>query len=213
MRPNKLLLQLGRSNSDNMLTHDIRKFILHPDFIANEDNIREPDIALVVMKRPVTFSDNIKSICVSPERSSIKSMVGKSGVLVGWKRSSIDLLSKAIPKMNQVPVASNKRCIHGYESDDKFCSAKMDSESSCDVAPGSGLIFKSKRSWKLRAIVSLGLYDPLTKECNKDSSFVFTDLGQHSDWIHGMTKKQNPLPLVSELTDDITLIDEDFPFF
>jgi Trypsin len=215
MRPKKLLLQLGRSNTDptEMLTHDVKKLIVHPDFNTNEVNVPEPDILLAVMKKSVVFSPTVRPICLTPLRSSVKTLTGRSGVMVGWQRSSIDLLAKAIPRMSQVPVSSSKRCMNGFEADDKFCSMRMDSARSCDVAPGTGLVIKGKRDWKLRAIVSMALYDSTTKQCNTDSRFVFTDLGQHSDWIESMVKKQNSLPLISDLTLDTSLDDFDFPFF
>jgi secreted trypsin-like serine protease len=215
MRPKKLLLQLGRSNTDptEMLTQKVNKLIVHPDFNTNEVNVPEPDILLAVMKKSIAFGPTVRSICMTPLRSSAENLIGSSGMMVGWQRASIDLLAKAVPRLNQVPVSSSKRCMNGFEADDKFCSMKTDSDRSCDVAPGTGLVVKGKRDWKLRALVSIPLYDPITKQCNTNSRFVFTDLGQHSDWIESMVKKQNPLPLISDLTLDTSLDDFDFPFF
>lgn len=87
---NALLVSLGKynlglSNETGSLKVNISAIRIHPEFNNNFTNA-DSDLAILVLKNPVKYSDLIKPICLWKDSTDLKKIVGETGTIVGWKR-------------------------------------------------------------------------------------------------------------------------------
>lgn len=164
------------------------EFYVHPDWITkdDEDSSYDADIALILLKQIVTFSDVIQPICL-PEFSQ-KKIVGE-GTVVGWGSSSSDENHSSILKKMIVPIVNGTHCytstseLAKYGSDRMFCAGyKNEGKSVCSGDSGGGLYQNDHDSWVLAGIVSGSLISN-SGGCNSNSFALYTDVASHLNWI------------------------------
>jgi hypothetical protein len=198
LHPDNVLVLVGRTDPTGSTTHAVQKFVLPTDFKTLPDNTHDPDFVLIVMKKPVTINQHVRPICLSDYDINNERLYSEAGLLIGWDSMAVNQSTTLnfLPHINSVSVVANKTCLQWNKITNGFCSAKVETQSSCVISTGGGLMMTSDKGWGLRAVVSTSMYDVDTLKCD---SYSFTDLTQNREWIERMLIRQNPLPLTSEL--------------
>lgn len=171
---------------------NVSEIILHPDWDYNEVKY-DADIAIVVMKTSVEFSDTIQPICL-PHQSNDE--VSGYGTIVGWgvikhfdweerDQKHVDISNKLL-----IPAISASDCfsaipeIKEFSSNRSFCGGYINqTKSVCSGDAGGGFFVKSLTgSWEVRGIISAAVSDAF-RNCNADAYSIFTNVATFGDWI------------------------------
>lgn len=158
--------------------------IVHPDY---ESKTLENDLALIKLKRPVPFRDDIQPICLPAFNEDF---TGLDGHATGWGLTNFD--KRQLPDTLQIvrlPIISNKRCQSMYKKagHDKlitemdlcagYAKGGMDA---CEGDSGGPLIVRrpNDQRWTLAGIVSNGVKcgEPLLPG-------VYTRVSRFVPWI------------------------------
>ncbi|XP_055716602.1 serine protease gd-like isoform X2 [Phlebotomus papatasi] len=160
----------------------------HPEYMSAHKI--DSDITVVVISRPVEFTQFIRPACLWSGPVTQDLIVGRTGVVVGWGRDEYGNVNTPEPKKAEVPVVSDATCLRSNEAfskittDRTFCGGwRNGSEGPCNGDSGGGLIFDINGRWTIRGIVSASLSDMLTSSCNLKEYVVFTDVAKYMDWI------------------------------
>lgn len=166
--------------------------ILHPDY---DPKTLENDLALIKLKRPVPFREDIQPICLPAFNEDF---TGLDGYATGWGLTDFD--KRQLPDTLQIvrlPVISNKRCQSMYKKagHDKqitemdlcagYAKGGMDA---CEGDSGGPLIVRrpNDHRWTLAGIVSNGVKcgEPLLPG-------VYTRVSRFVPWIIEQIRKHN----------------------
>lgn len=179
---------------ENVVRAEIQEFIVNPNYDANSKGY-DGDVAIVVLKEELKFSDFIQPVCMHPESNPVENYVGKTGSFVGFGNIDDNLEEIGPFRESLMPIVSQIKCITSdFEYFDKikdkknFCAGKNDGKSGpCNLDYGSGLYQKDYEQWTLLGTVS----HVLNKEdkCDLTKYAVFTDVSVYSSWINEILGK------------------------
>lgn len=189
------LLELDEPGSKTALIDDI---IIHPDWDVNDERY-DADIAIIVLKHPVAFTDKIQPICLPRHERNI---VGSKGTIVGWGKSEHSAHFESMPKILTIPVISADYCyttfpkLAKYGSTRAYCGGYVsESKAPCHGDSGSGLFVKDQSfpySWIIEGLVSGSLSIGSTCDVNKFS--MYTNVTSFIDWVGStMNETKNAL--------------------
>lgn len=166
--------------------------ILHPDY---DSKTLENDLALIKLKRPVPFREDIQPICLPAYNEDFTSL---DGYATGWGLTDFD--KRQLPDTLQIvrlPIISNKRCQSMYKKagHDKqitemdlcagYAKGGMDA---CEGDSGGPLIVRrpNDHRWTLAGIVSNGVKcgEPLLPG-------VYTRVARFVPWIIEQIRKHS----------------------
>ncbi|KAF5281672.1 hypothetical protein FQR65_LT14602 [Abscondita terminalis] len=166
-----VILVLGKHNIKSWAVRseirDIQSIYVHPDYVRPSD----ADISILVMYKPVEFTEKIKPVCLWYEET--ESIVGDEGVVVGWGRD--EFFNEYVPEPRELtmPVVSQEDCLRSDErflkltSNRTFCAGSRKGSGACTGDSGGGFIMKRNGRWTLKGIVSSALVDSNTRTCDK----------------------------------------------
>lgn len=106
-RPEESRFYIGRHNLEatrgevHSIVSDVSQLIIHPEWKTTGNNY-DADIAIAVLSRTIEFTKYIKPICLWRATNDYQDLVGKSGVVAGWGKSSYRLYSHALRSYSQV---------------------------------------------------------------------------------------------------------------
>lgn len=178
---------------------EVKTVIIHP--LYNPSNIFN-DIAILQLKQPISFEDNIKLACLPNKAYGlIYPSTAKSNVtafILGWGTTSengedSDLMLNAKIKIFPDSYCQNRNFNELALIDGKYqlCAGSMDgSIDTCQGDSGGGLyIFDDKLGkYVIGGIVSYGI------GCgNPNLPGVYTRVSGYYDWIQSYMGKNNPL--------------------
>lgn len=171
-RPKDLLVRLGEYNSR-----------------SSRDGSRsyENDIAMLEVS-PVKYTKTTGAICLP---SSSSSLVGRTGTVTGWGRTSERGSTASVLREVQVPIISNSQCERMYRATGQneyipniFLCAGTRGRDSCDGDSGGPLVVKGRNGrYSLEGIISWGI------GCGaRNRPGVYTRIAQFRTWIQNVLR-------------------------
>lgn len=138
----------------------------------------DADIAIIILKKNVLFTDYIQPICLSMPYKKLKN--SPNGYVVGYgKDENSNILSVDIPKIINTPIFEFNNCSNSHPDLEDllthrtFCGGYGNGSGTCIGDSGSGLFALHDDRYFLRGIVSASLYK--NADCNAYKPSVFTD--------------------------------------
>ncbi|KYB29266.1 serine protease P8 [Tribolium castaneum] len=172
--------------NEKPIDSEIDKVIPHPDYSDNSAD-RYHDIALIKLKRQVSYTDFIKPICL-PGKSE-KTSVGKRLAVAGWGRTEYASNSPVKLKL-WVPVAETSQCSSKFKSagvtlgNRQLCAGGEQGRDSCNGDSGGPLmaVRNATAQWYIEGIVSFGA------RCGSEGwPGIYTRVSEYLDWIQNNT--------------------------
>lgn len=190
---NEVVIYLGRFNimkwrEEGSVLAEVESIFIHSDYRKNDMSF-DADLAVVITKVRVEYSEYIRPICLWEGSTDSNDIVGEDGTVVGWGRDGSGNIVTPEPKKISIPVVSDAQCLRSSDtfvyitSNRTFCAGKRDGRGPCNGDSGSGMSMKKNGRWMLRGIVSAALADPIQNSCNLGEYIVFTDAAKFSNWI------------------------------
>ncbi|XP_046967002.1 trypsin-1-like isoform X2 [Vanessa cardui] len=133
----------------------VTAIVRHRSFDAESYN---NDIALLKLRKPVTFSKIIKPVCLPP--ASVDPS-GKEGIVVGWGRTSEGGQLPAVVQEVRVPILSLTQC-RGMKyrasriTNNMLCAGRASTDS-CQGDSGGPLLLQQGDRFQIVGIVSWGV--------------------------------------------------------
>lgn len=191
----EVVVSLGRQNIRKWQLDDgavMREAIIvtyHPDFMRQNTQSYDADIAVIVLRTEVEYNKFIRPICLWRGTKDIQSIEGKLGRVVGWgKDPESNQILTSEPKEIDIPIVSQENCFSSHPviqriaSNRTFCAGRRDDTGPCNGDSGGALAIKVNNQWTLRGIVSVAI-PQANNICNLKHYVVFTDVAKFLDWI------------------------------
>lgn len=140
------------------------------------------DIAILVLKEPIRYTNTIKPVCLP---SGKQSYAGKKGTVVGWGLLSERGSRPTVLQELTMEIWDNARCSSTYGStapagikDTMLCAGKKGKDS-CSGDSGGPFVVPNGDHWEQVGVVSWGI------GCGKDIyPGVYTRVTHMMDWIN-----------------------------
>ncbi|XP_062270995.1 LOW QUALITY PROTEIN: prothrombin-like, partial [Scomber scombrus] len=193
---NDILVRLGKHNrakfergTEKIVAID--EIIVHPKYNWRENLNR--DIALLHMRRPIVFSDEIHPVCL-PSKKVAKTLMteGYKGRVTGWGnlKETWNPSARNLPTVLQqihLPIVEQDTCRSSTQvkiTDNMFCAGYKPEDSkrgdACEGDSGGPFVMKypAENRWYQMGIVSWG------EGCDRDGKYGFyTHLFRMSRWM------------------------------
>ncbi|XP_055704303.1 uncharacterized protein LOC129802468 isoform X2 [Phlebotomus papatasi] len=160
----------------------IENFYVHENFRGGGQHMNN-DIAIIVLKKPVAYTDHIQPICL-PTKNTIY-FPGMTCTISGWGSIQSGKSTSALElRAGTVPILSNDICrephVYGNKiTEGMFCAGSLDEGiDSCMGDSGGGLVCQSEGIHKLYGIISWGHH---CGYANKPG--VYVKVAEYIDWI------------------------------
>lgn len=177
-------------NNERKNLYFIDKIYVHPDYKEDLTNF-DGDIAVIITKIHIQFTDYIRPSCLWTEDEEIGKVAGETAVIIGWAI----LRGFALNNLTAI-IAPNEECIkydNRFEklvSNRTFCAKNVHEKGPCDGHSGSGLLVLRNGRWTLRGTVS-GVLDgkghttiyPNELICKSKPYIVYADVAKFMPWI------------------------------
>ncbi|KFB37607.1 AGAP001707-PA-like protein [Anopheles sinensis] len=192
---NELLTAPGMYNIDNFFETDIQmrevsSFVVHPDYFFDDTGMTEYDIAVMVLREALIYSDLVQPICLWTGSDNLEEIVGTTGLVSGWGVTE-DGAAK-YPSYVNATVVDKRECRRKLGSivsntAPMFCADGHGSVP-CTGDSGSGLVIKRGSRFFIRGIVSVGQYDVASLICDRTKYVVYTDIAPFRFWMKKVTQ-------------------------
>ncbi|XP_077462624.1 prothrombin [Stigmatopora argus] len=201
---NDILVRLGKHNRAKFERNverivAIDKIIVHPKYDWKVNLNR--DIALLHMRRPITFTNEIHPVCL-PKKKEAKMLMtaGYKGRVTGWGnlKESWTPSGRALPVVLQqihLPIVEQSTCRSSTSiriTDNMFCAGYRPEDTergdACEGDSGGPFVMKhpSENRWYQIGIVSWG------EGCDRDGKYgFFTHVFRMSRWMRKVIEKSN----------------------
>ncbi|XP_059615685.1 uncharacterized protein LOC132261131 isoform X2 [Phlebotomus argentipes] len=181
-----LFIRLGDHHAEVVEPEEVESFIenfyVHEDFRSGGQHMNN-DIAIIVLKKPVAYTDHIQPICLPPKNSIY--FPGMKCTISGWGSIQSGKSTSALElRAGTVPILARDVCeephVYGNRiTDGMFCAGSLDEGvDSCMGDSGGGLVCQSEGTHKLYGIISWGHH---CGYANKPG--VYVKVSQYIDWI------------------------------
>ncbi|XP_033217080.1 chymotrypsin-like elastase family member 2B isoform X2 [Belonocnema kinseyi] len=179
---------LWLANEIGSVKANISAIRIHPEFNNNFTNA-DSDLAILVLKNPVKYSDLILPICLWKDSTNLKKIVGETGTIVGWRKYGKHYTGEPHKTIEQI--VSQENCLRSnpgfaeITSNRTFCAGSRDGSGPCYGDSGSGFVIQDPKTerYHLRGIVSLTLFDDKVRTCDLKQYVVYVDVAKHLAWI------------------------------
>ncbi|XP_044060421.1 coagulation factor IXa [Siniperca chuatsi] len=180
------------TNEGTEQDHDVLEQHIHPRYNATV-SLYNHDIALLYLKRPLTFSSKVRPICIGPQAFT-EALVKESSpaTVSGWGRIRfIGSTANTLQKV-EVPFTDRTECKHSSSAmitPFMFCAGYYnEAKDACQGDSGGPHTNSIYGTWFLTGIVSWG------EECAKEGKYgVYTRVSLYYRWINhvmGLTKNR-----------------------
>uniref|UniRef100_A0A3B4B0E3 Coagulation factor IX n=1 Tax=Periophthalmus magnuspinnatus TaxID=409849 RepID=A0A3B4B0E3_9GOBI len=187
IRVGELDLSIKEGTEQN---HEVLERYIHPRYNASE-SLYNHDIALLYLKTRISFSSNVRPICVGP-RTFTEALVQRASpaTVSGWGRLRFMGSMSRVLQMVDVPFTDRTKCKESSSAritPVMFCAGYFDeAKDACQGDSGGPHANVHRDTWFLTGIVSWG------EECAKKGKYgVYTRVSYYYNWIKyvmGITK-------------------------
>ncbi|XP_070507056.1 transmembrane protease serine 9-like isoform X2 [Chironomus tepperi] len=195
-------------------TVQVEDISMHDHWFPN-NLIYDADIAIIKLKRNITFNEYIQPVCIAVPNSEAASKT--EGIVVGFGRSENTDSYENIARVITSPIYSYEICVKSEDHSPRinhrmFCGGYANGTSVCEGDSGGGFIVQHNGISYLRGIVSSAMHDVL-RGCNVTSYAMYTNVLEFYSWIT-TGKKLNFEPIVppstttEKIPEDPTCYDE-----
>ncbi|XP_028138703.2 serine protease gd-like isoform X1 [Diabrotica virgifera virgifera] len=185
----EIFLVMGTNNLDNWnsngaVTRKAKRVDVHPSFIENSESAHG-DIAIILMDRPVQFSNVLTPVCLWKGNTDLYSLINKTGVISDFSHA---LKSKQpeITIIGQVECQETTLGFQDLPSEKTFCTKRRGETpltGPCSGDIGAGFIISRDGAYYLRGIAS-AIPDDKHGICDVSNTYsVFCDVAKFSYWI------------------------------
>ncbi|XP_029711162.2 uncharacterized protein LOC109424087 [Aedes albopictus] len=191
-------LHFGQHNllklTDNVVVRDVSKIHVHPEYKSNKN-----DIAVLVMRLPVEYSDTVIPICLDQRVDrDLRELEGKSGWVTGWGMTENGTISDVL-RTAPLPVVSYVTCLmddpnlFGKSLNEKvFCAGNKTGASPGPGDSGGGMYISDGDRWQLRGIVSFGKFNELKQTVDASKYIVFVNVQRYLTWVKEIFAESEP---------------------
>ena len=156
------------------------------------------DIAILLLKSNVTFSDKVKLACLPMplNNDTAEAVVNKNVVVIGWGRRSKyqNTLSSTLQQGTMEVINGDPRCLLSklsvqYDQEKIYCAIDISNSkhSICKGDSGGPLLYYMNSRWYLYGISSYAITGEGEIVCNNERPSYFTQVPAYLDWIeYGM---------------------------
>uniref|UniRef100_A0A3B4B028 Coagulation factor IX n=1 Tax=Periophthalmus magnuspinnatus TaxID=409849 RepID=A0A3B4B028_9GOBI len=162
--------------------HEVLERYIHPRYNASE-SLYNHDIALLYLKTRISFSSNVRPICVGP-RTFTEALVQRASpaTVSGWGRLRFMGSMSRVLQMVDVPFTDRTKCKESSSAritPVMFCAGYFDeAKDACQGDSGGPHANVHRDTWFLTGIVSWG------EECAKKGKYgVYTRVSYYYNWI------------------------------
>jgi len=162
---------------------DIERIIIHPAYNKDTD---DSDIALMKLKKKVTFTQRVRPACIS---GAFKTSGTTECYVTGWGNDAFGGRSKHILQQARLPLVLHQKCKdtmpRGAITDNMLCAGYLDgTKDACQGDSGGPLVCRHHDSttgtsqWYLKGVVSFGY------GCATEGLYgVYTKVDNFKQWI------------------------------
>ncbi|KXJ62495.1 hypothetical protein RP20_CCG006444 [Aedes albopictus] len=191
-------LHFGQHNlskwTDNVVIRDVSKIHVHPEYEPNKN-----DIAVLVMRLPVEYSDTVIPICLDQKvHRDLRELEGKSGWVTGWGMTENGTISDVL-RTTSLSVVSYVTCLkddpnlYGKSLNEKvFCAGNNTGSSPGQGDSGGGMYISDGDRWQLRGIISFGKFNELMQSIDASKYIVFANVQWYLTWIKEIFAANEP---------------------
>lgn len=137
----EVLLWLGRYSltdwsETGAVSSNVQQIYIHPDYKRQRESY-DADISILVMQRPVEFTQYVRPICLWQPTNGIQDVEGHRGTVVGWGKDGSDRIVSTIPRKVDLPIVNSLTCVQTSESLSKvisqrtFCAGTLNGDGPC----------------------------------------------------------------------------------
>ncbi|XP_058450835.1 serine protease gd-like [Malaya genurostris] len=195
VRPaDQILAVPGMYNIDNFFDENakiayIEEVIPHDDYVDDDDDLKDADVAVLRLKKELVFTDYIIPICPWQTDNDLSKIIGQEGVIAGWGLTESG--STSVPTYVKTTVVTRQQCISNlsrtYPSNWRIFCGDGRGSAPCKGDSGSAMIMKRGNQFYLRGIVSVGQFDNNSGKCNVTVYTVYTDIAPFRFWLKSVT--------------------------
>ncbi|KXJ23498.1 Transmembrane protease serine 6 [Exaiptasia diaphana] len=173
---------LGRQESDEQAM-EVEKIFLHPNYNEKKNHKYDYDIALMKLKKSITYSDKVQPVCL-PTQSYPP---GTNCYVTGWGDLTDGGRSPWRLRQVQVPLVSTRECSRynsGLTSRMLCAGFRSGGKDSCQGDSGGPLVCKNRSGfWDLAGVVSFG------RGCALPRTYgVYANVVDLKDWVESTMK-------------------------
>ncbi|XP_037040377.1 protein artichoke-like [Bradysia coprophila] len=206
LSPDELTVRLGAynltaTNESGVVNRNVTQIHVHPDWNVLEEKY-DADIAILVLNENVTFSSQIRPVCVPMDDDTIE---GDKGTVVGWGLTE-NGTAEGIPRQTDSMALNDSYCyradnvIARYSSERSFCGVGSGTPNKGDSGGGYFVIIGS--AWVQCGIVSVVRTNTIGQVAI-GSFAIYTKLTSFTRWINETVRQSGSS--VSEATIKINL--------
>ncbi|KXJ68877.1 hypothetical protein RP20_CCG001302 [Aedes albopictus] len=179
-------LHFGQHNlsklSDNVVVRDVSEIHVHPEYEPNKN-----DIAVLVMRLPVEYSDTVIPICLD-QRMDL-ALQELEGWVTGWGMTENGTISDVLRTVS-LSVVSHLTCLQDDPNlfsnclnEKVFCAGNKKGGSPGPGDSGGGMYISDGDRWQLRGIISFGKFNELKKSVDASKYIVFVNIQWYLSWV------------------------------
>ncbi|XP_074085428.1 transmembrane protease serine 11G-like [Macrotis lagotis] len=181
--PRQWTATFGTTLRPALMRRNLQSIIIHENYASHK---HEDDIAVIRLSTPVTFSEDVRTVCL-PE-TTFEALPQSNVVVTGWGAARESGPVSNNLREAKVEIISNNICNRidvygGAVSSGMICagflSGKIDA---CEGDSGGPLVIPENRLWYIIGIVSWGI------GCGKENKpGLYTKVTRYRDWIKSKT--------------------------
>ncbi|KAF6211425.1 hypothetical protein GE061_011937 [Apolygus lucorum] len=170
----------AKSSEDVPLNH----IVVHPGY---DSKTFRHNIALLVLKEPLTFSLSVQPICLYSKAATKNNFEGRRALLVGWGKTANQREASPLQQHLELPIQKIEFCALVYGStvpitENELCVGGEADKDACSGFGGAPLVMldtKVKNRYFQIGFVSFG-----SEQCGElGVPSVYTRVDKYTDWI------------------------------